>query len=365
MKKLYIMIFIILSLVITFVIFTSTPKDYQVNYTINKVDITEKYQKATNDYHFILKYKNIEYPYIIKTEYSKKRKLITDVKIIEDKKDTCLTILSKNNKQTLCSDKKGLKDYHLINDDLYGKNFKSKKEEKVIKTYEKINIYNNTYNYLIWNYKGYINLNKNNNENIKIFNNENYSTLNTYQIDKYLIIPDYDSKYYFTKMYIFDTEKQLLNDISFDYEISYDLLYLGEVKNKLYFIDKKNKNEYYLNFKKLEIKKVKIKNDKIDIYENGECNNQSLKDVINKNISFTFAQSYNYKIIDDNLYQIIDNHNIKISNQKITSIISSNENQVFYLVGTKLYCYNANGENLLLEYKEWKFNYLNQIFIFN
>ena len=42
MKKLYIMIFIILSLVITFVIFTSTPKDYQVNYTINKVDITEK-----------------------------------------------------------------------------------------------------------------------------------------------------------------------------------------------------------------------------------------------------------------------------------------------------------------------------------
>jgi len=236
---------------------------------------------------------------------------------------------------------------------------------KDIALFEKINIYNNTYNYLIWNYKGYINLNKNNNENIKIFNNENYSTLNTYQIDKYLIIPDYDSKYYFTKMYIFDTEKQLLNDISFDYEISYDLLYLGEVKNKLYFIDKKNKNEYYLNFKKLEIKKVKIKNDKIDIYENGEWNNQSIKDVINKNISFTFAQSYNYKIIDDNLYQIIDNHNIKISNQKITSIISSNENQVFYLVGTKLYCYNANGENLLLEYKEWKFNYLNQIFIFN
>lgn len=365
MKKLYIMIFIILSLVITFVIFTSIPKDYQVNYTINKVDITEKYQKATNDYHFILKYKNIEYPYIIKTKYSKKRNLITDVKIIEDKKDTCVTILSKNNKQTLCSDKNGLKDYHLINDDLYVKNFKSKKEDKIIKNYEKINIYNNNYNYLIWNYKGYINLNKNNNENIKIFNNENYSTLNTYQIDKYLIIPDYDSKYYFTKMYIFDTEKQLLNDINFDYEISYDLLYLGEVKNKLYFIDKKNKNEYYLNLKKLEIKKVKIKNDKIDIYENGECNKQSIKDVINKNISFTFAQSYNYKIIDDYLYQTIDNHNIKISNQKITSIISSDENQVFYLIGTKLYCYNTNGENLLLEYKEWKFNYLNQIFIFN
>ena len=365
MKKLYFMLTIILLLIGTFIITTNIPKNYKINYKVNNIEVEEEYQKNTKDYHFLLKYKNTEYPFVVSKKYQKQRKILEKIKVIEDDKDTCLIITLDKQTQTLCSDKNGLKDYNLINSELYENNFKSQTESKIIKTYNKIDIYDLNSNYLIWNYKGYININKNNQEVLDIFKNENYSTQNTYQTNKYLIIPDYDSKYYFNKIYIFDTEKQLLNDINFDYEISYDLLYLGEVKNKLYFIDKKNKNEYALNLKKFELKKIKLKNEKIEIYQNEDWATKSLKDVINKNITFTYYSSFNYKLIDNYLYKIIDNHNIKVSNQKITSIISSNGNNVYYLVGTKLYRYNGKNEKLLLEYKEWKFNYINQIFIFN
>lgn len=365
MKKLYFILFLFLSLIITFLILTNSPKNYQIEYKIKDIEILEKYQKTTNDYHFILKYKGIEYPMVIQTKYSKKRKLIQSINIIEDDNDTCLMIYSKNENQTLCSDKNGLKDYHLINKELYKNNFLPMREEKIVDDYEKINIYNNNHNYVIWNYKGYININGTSFEELRLFEKENYSTLNTYQAENYLIVPDYDSKYYFNKIYIFDTEKQLLNDINFDYEISYDLLYLGVVKNKLYFIDKKNKTEYFINLKKFNLKKVKIKNDKIDFYEYKEWIQKNIKDVINKDMTFKYYESYTYKIIDDILYQVIDDKLIKVSNQKITAIISYNNNRIYYLVGTKLYCYSERGEQLLLEYKEWKFNYINQIFIFD
>ena len=93
-------------------------------------------------------------------------------------------------------------------------------------------------------------LTSNNNEKINILKEEKYNNQSTYQNDRYLVIPDYDSSYYFKKIYIYDTIKNNLSNITFNYEISYNLLYLGTFKNKLYFLDLKNKNEYELNLKK-------------------------------------------------------------------------------------------------------------------
>ena len=70
--------------------------------------------------------------------------------------------------------------------------------------------------YLIWNYNGYVKL-SDNNEIIKILSNEKYNNIETYQNNTYLVIPDYDSSYYFKKFYIYDTNKNDLSILDFNY----------------------------------------------------------------------------------------------------------------------------------------------------
>ena len=69
---------------------------------------------------------------------------------------------------------------------------------------------------------------------------------------------------------------------------------------------------------------------------------------------------------DNYLYKSVDRYKVKVSNQKITEIVRIINDTVYYLVDDTLYKYNeATGEEQLLKYKEWKYNYHNQIFIFN
>ena len=54
----------------------------------------------------------------------------------------------------------------------------------------------------------------------------------------------------------------------------------------------------------------------------------------------------------------------KVSNQKIDTIISINNDSVYYLIDNTLYRYNLKyGEIKLVSYADWEFNYKNLIFI--
>lgn len=357
--------FIIFLLIIIYIIVLNVPKNYEIDYIINKVKINEKYDKHTKQYTFILTYENTDYPLILNSKYFKKRKLIENIKIASDEKDTCLNIDYLDNNKIICSDSSGLKDYRIINDKLYSENY-----EKIIKpiketTYENIKIYNIDETYLIWNYNGYLKI-SNNNEKINILKEEKYNNQSTYQNDRYLIIPDYDSSYYFKKIYIYDTEKNNLSNITFNYEISYNLLYLGTFKNKLYFLDLKNKNEYELNLKKKTIKHLNEK-DNYGLFLNGNKLEHVKVDTLVKNEEIFVSEiNNNYTLKDNYLYKSVDRYKVKVSNQKITEIVRIINDTVYYLVDDTLYKYNeATGEEQLLKYKEWKYNYHNQIFIFN
>ena len=86
----------------------------------------------------------------------------------------------------------------------------------------------------------------------------------------------------------------------------------------------------------------------------------------NKEVQEVIEKIYNYTLEDNTLYKSVDRYKVKVSNQKITEIVRIIDDTVYYLVDDTLYKYNeATGEVQLLKYKEWKYNYHNQIFIFN
>lgn len=365
MKKIIIFTICILIIIIIYIYLLILPKNYKVDYIINKVKITEKYNKENAEYFFELNYEKQDYPIIIKKQYEHSRKLINDVKIIKDKEDTCLKVKISNDIKIICRDSEGLKDYRLINDKLYIENFKNKTSEKELEKYNNISVYSKEYKYLIWNYNGYI-LIDDKNKKINIFKTEKYNNMNTYQSDDFLIIPDYDTQYYYKKIYLYNKTTNGIKDIETIYEISYNSIYLGSYKNKAYILDIKNQNEFEIDLIKFKIRLINEDSSEGLYYDGKEMIKYPIDKMVKKKEIFKTNNVNNYELINNNLYQIILNEKVKISNKKITNIIDIKDDSIFYLVDDTVYMYSyLKGEVKILKYKEWKFNYKNQIFIFN
>ena len=366
MKKLYILISIISLTFIAFLIVVFIPKNYELNYKINDCAISESYLKNDNSYLFLIKYQNVEYPLLINNKYSHKRKLIKNIKINKEEPEICLDIIINNNIYYICSNNNELKMLHTMSNEFLKKHYNMENNEiKEIQNYNNISIYNLDYKYYIWNYKGFYYISNKNTEELNIFTKDNYKNYLTYQTNNYLIYPDYDSEYYFKKIYIYNISKNIEYTIYIEDEISFDSYYLGDVNNKVYFIDKKNKKEYEIDLKKKYIKQ--ISKDNIGyIYENNTLKETSLNKIINNEIVFANQNIIHYLLEENTLYILINNQKIKVSNNKVKQIIYQNNNEIYYLSDNKVYTYNyLSNENLLLKYDEWNFNYNNHIFIFN
>ena len=128
----------------------------------------------------------------------------------------------------------------------------------------------------------------------------------------------------------------------------------------------KNKNEFKLNLKKKKIKMLNEKDNYGLFLNNNKLEKEKVDNLVKNQKVFNNEINNNYVVEDNYLYKVLNNYKIKVSNQQITSIIRIIDNDVYYLVGDTLYRYtNNNGEEKLLKHKEWKYNYKNQIFIFN
>lgn len=370
MKRLLLFIIVLLSVFLIFIIVTFLPKNYSINYLVNNILVTESYNKNTSSYHLLLKYKNMEYPIILNKSFNYKRNFIKDIKLIEENEIICLKIDEKYFDNPICSIKDQLVDYRIVNKDFFNK-YLNNNDTMSYNTVDKKNYYNlDIYNYnnnilYLWNYKGFYIINKDNNNKIDILKNDNYQNNLMFQTDSIIIFPDYDSKYYFTKLYYIKKGDSKLYEINFNYEISYDSYFLGYKKNTFYLMDRKNKIEYSINIKKEKVKLIAQNNDDAIIYDK-EWKNISLIKLINEEIKFNFPHKYEFRIINNNLYMIIDELLIKVSEIPITKIIYSQEDNVYFLSGDELYQYSLkDGVVKLLKNPEWNFNNNNQIFIFN
>jgi len=237
-----------------------------------------------------------------------------------------------------------------------------KKVATIADQYKDITInYLNNKKFLIWNYKGFNILDDEEKKTINFLDNDSYKLDLVAKVDKYLLVPNYNSEHTFNKIYIIDTDKNKLDTWELDYEIYFNSYILGTHKKSVYLYDKKNQIEYELRPDKKKIKKVKYK----ALIEN-EWQKLELSD-LNKEIKFKKDTVYNYEVINNKLYisYLGGNNKIQISKLKVKDIVYIDNDVVYYLVDDKLYMYDKlYGEVLLLNYFEWNFNYKNMIYIY-
>ena len=353
--KLSIFITTLILLFIIFIYFFFKSYNYEKKYIINEFTIVEKYNKKNKYYTFQVKYKNVVYPYIIENKYFKKRKLINDIEISKNDKELCILPISKKiDFYPLCSSDGNIYSYNLANTDI---SYKYVKYKKINKEYENIKINALVDNsFLLYNYKGFYLINNNYTKNIELFDKDIYKLDLVYQIDNYLIVPDYSSEYYINKIFVINMLNGKVKEIDSEVDISYNSIFLGSYKNCVYLLDQKEEKEYKINIRKEKIGII----DYVMLKEN-----KLIKVKYNKIKKFRVYSLYNYKIINNYLYQEIDKINIKLSNNEIKKIIKNDNGTVYYLSEDNLYMFNNQyGEVLLINNFEWYFNNTNTIYIY-
>ncbi len=361
-------IFIFLIALITLISLFST-KSYSIEYSIFEYDISENYDKEKQLYYFEVTNNDITYPFIYSSEYQKERKIIKDIKEYKEEDYICLKIDGSLIKSyPLCSYKDKVIDYHLVPDTI---------KEK-ISEYIKIpssteikdgnyEIYNIEDELLIWSYKGFKYIKNGKSKMINIFKDDIYEIPLATKINNYIFIPDYEQKYNFDKAYVINLETLEVEEWNLRYEISFDSYIIGTNDRSIFLIDKKNRKEYELVPERKRMRIVS-KSGKGVLYNKGSLYKESMSKLVTKEYSFEYQRPYNYTLINNKLYLTYVDSTIKtkISNQEITSIVHTSNDNVYYLIKDTLYRYNLKyGETKIMKYSEWNINYKNLIFINN
>ncbi|MEG1288532.1 MAG: hypothetical protein RSD29_04205 [Bacilli bacterium] len=356
MKKLVVTIIILLLLFTTFSYFFFMPHNYKLNYELEDTKINEKYDKEKKEYLITLNYKDITFTYKTNDKYTNKRKLISNVEV--STKDNTICINPKSDKLTVYQ--KCINNNKYISSSLVYKNIN---EENIKETYKDISIYDlNNLTFLIWNYKDFLYINNKEKKVIDLFDKDIYRLNLTKQIKDYLLVANNDEEYRFNKMYLINTKKGNVKELKLKQEIYFDSYYLGNYKNSVYLVDKKNKQEYEINVKKAKVFKTKSK-----VLEDNKWKNFSITKLINNSYSWNEPSLVNYYIKDNLLYSSIDSlEETLLTDKKISRIVKESNNDVYYISNDTLYVYNPlKGEKKLLTYREWTFNNENMVFIFD
>lgn len=360
-------IIILLTLLLLFSIFN--PKSYEKKYNLEEFEILEKFDKKLKLYTFEIKKENFTYQIAVEHKYIRKRKLIEKITEIVENDTICITLKSDElNIYPQCQKNNQQIDFHLIDE-----NMKEKldatyfiNQNNTPENYEKITLKNLDDNtYYIWNYKGFYKINKNSKENINLFDKDIYNISNIAKVNDYLLIPDYNSSYYFNKFYLINMKDGKKSTWEFNESIYMDGYYLGSFKNSLYYVDKKMKIEWELIPKKKKMRKVGTEDKDGKIYQNGDWEKISMKKLTNENQKFDLPKKYKY-FIEDGLYVSVQTKESKkkISNRNIKEIVAEINDKVYYISEDSLYYFTEKtGEVEVMSYFEWNFNYKNMIFI--
>ena len=350
MKKIIRLIIIVLLLFSFFLYFYLRPNTYTMNYNIDEANITESYDKKAKLYTIAININDTTYTFYTADKYTPKRKLITKINAY----DNCLKAESEHLKlYSLCQKDNEFVMESLLNED---------NNNSPIEIYENINVYDYLdKTYLLWNYHNLFFINKETEKEYPLFDKDYYNLRLTYATDRYLFIPNQDNEYTFNDINIIDAKKNNLKNVKLDRDIYFDSYILGNKKNSIYLVDRKNKQEYEINLAKAKLFKTSGK-----VLENNKWQEVSLTKLINNNYKFTNDYYISYELDGNDLYIIINNQKLKITDKKISTIVKTNKEEIYYLSKDTLYYFNLyEGEKKLLSYKEWEFNYNNMIFIFD
>ena len=368
MKKLRILILLIIVSFSFFLIAYFKKRNYELSYKIKKYAVTERYIKKDNKYYVTIKNNKDEYFFIIENDYSRKRKLVNNIKLVKNDNIKCLSITFNGEKQTpSCKNRDGYISYRTVDEEikkkLDSKLFKNYKNEKS-KEHKNINV-NTLYGkkILLWNYHGFYYLSNKKNKEIKLFNNDTYNASLIGQIDEYLILPNYDESYEYKSFKVLNTENLKEKTLKLNDNLSEDSYILGTNEDSIFYYDRKYHQEFeFVPYKN----KYRLVNNYI--YENGKKKDKSEIYLANNDAEFKYDTTYSYKLIDGNLYRYnkYNSYSEKITNLNVKEIVKEDNENVYFISDNKLYVYSDKyGDTLLLEYFELNFNYKNIVYIFD
>ena len=237
------------------------------------------------------------------------------------------------------------------------------------------NIEKDTYIY-IWNHDEIYWLTKDQYKKIPVLEKDTYINKLGVLVDKYYVFPNYDQKYEFDEILVFDITNNKKKVIKLKTPISFDSYINGVYEDKIYLFDMENLIQYEINPKNKKCIKVGDKNNPGIIYENDkiiEKNIYELKDKIyfkkEYDVDIDGSNILNYKdsyfyTKDDNLYKYnsFDKTTTIMYNEKVEDIKLVN-NDLYFIKSDTLYRLNNNIYKVL-EYDEFKFNNENRITIY-
>lgn len=341
--------------------------DYKISYDINGYKVNEVYK----DKRFYIEISNDDKTYNF--DIYKKRSLsklkISKIDIIGDETFECVYPTIKGVKTyPLCYMNSEYIDYSLIDSELL-KPYKNEyvnvsKPDKDFVYYN--NLSDNEY-VAMWNYNGYVVINGNSYENVKLFDSEKYDNSLSYMIDNKIYIADYDSDHEYNKLIILDVENLKYEEVDLGHNIDFDSYMVGNIENKLYIFDNKHAVLYEFNTKKNEIKVIANNEKGYVKYQDGKfvsCSKNEYK--INK-IKYDFKKSnYKYEVNNGLLKTYNENEklNLKINNNNV-NLIYEYEDDLYYLFEDNFYKYNhLDGEVKVFYNYELSYNSDNTIFVY-
>lgn len=368
MKKLKIMIIFIIFCFSFFLLSYFKTRNYELKYEKDKYKITEKYIKTDKNYVINISYNKDNYTFIISDKYHRSRKLVNRVRKYENDDEICFKIrFNQKDISPVCKKNGEFVSYHLVSNKMSSKiSIKNKNKTKENKSFEYKNIKVDTLNnkkILIWNYHGFYYLDNKNSKIIKISNKDIYNPSLVGQIDKYLIIPDYDQGYEHNNIKVLNVDNLKIENLKLNDSLSDESYVLGINDNSIFIFDKKYEKEFEIVPYKLKYRTINPK-----IYENGKIVNKTSTSLSNKEETFIYDTTYDYKIINEKLYRInkYTKEKTLLSKNKIKEIVKKDNTEIYYISDDKLYVYSDKyGEKKMLEYFELNFNYKNIIYIFD
>ncbi len=347
MKKLVALIVFFILLVLLFVVALYIPKNYKYQYRVGEYQIVEQYSKKQKSYFFTVTGDDVTGKYALLSKYYRKRGLISHI----DSQDNCLYISSKTiSNFDICQNEDGY----------VTKYYNQEVQGSIIDTYDNINIYKSLdHKMLIWNYDSFVYVNGSNIKNISLFDDDVYELKLLTKIDHYLIVADYNQKYYFEKLYRIDIKNGAVKEIKLNRKVYFDAYILGTYKNNIYLFDNNKDIEYIINPMKGTIDKYSK-----SILVNGKWETVTLNKLKKREVAFINTEDYYFNVIDGLLYYITPINEVLVTNQEVSRIVESNTHEVFYIADDSLYYVNyKDGISIVMSYTEWQFNNSN-IYIF-
>ena len=389
-KRIILLFIVILLLELVLNIFK---KEHDIKYELNYDNNIYKIQEIYKDdrYYFKINIDNNYFVFDVDNVYHKQKKIIDKIYYYDTEDIKCIYAPLEDS-NIICLENNILKSYYETSSHIksfvrelkqlgYSNTSWDIKDSK-IKVIDQVEVYqdnikDDTYIYL-YKYNGFFKITNDNLSKINTFNNDTYLNTLGVQVDKYYVIPNYDDKYDFNSIYVYNMKNDKKKIIKLKEEISTDSYINGVVNNKIYLTDVDNLIQYEIDPKKRKVVEVGNTSDGGLIYQNNEFKVINMYEFKNKEI--TYEQDYtdiikeydyinkvgsNYYYLKDNIFykynSIFDTAQILFTSDA-NNIIMNGED-IYFIKDNKIYLYDGYLREIL-KYDELSFNTVNRYAVY-